>query len=355
MNRRSRGWLSPRDDNDTELDALLAEAWDDGAAAARKVLDLQAGKAALLATCGQQAACTTGSAAPAAPQKVALRAHRRRHHHHHHQQRRRAARAITAAGAVAALAAGAVAVAGVTGAFSSGSARQIHGQQFKTTAYVTRIEHALALSGQDNVLGYTRTELPPGSIAEPVANGVQMRPGPGASSPWSVGSLVTWSYQGTREVSAFTATGQRVFDTRTTSAGGRGKATVAVIYRDATWWRATYRAVQPVPSCGPGIAIGPGGWPAFIRHALGCGEYTQDGRQLVDGIDAIKLTGKGLGALWVNPATYLPVRALFTFGPAQSQTDFRWLSPTPANLAHLSAPVPAGFRQVPPPSAAAPR
>jgi hypothetical protein len=65
MNRRSRGWLSPRDDNDTELDALLAEAWDDGAAAARKVLDLQAGKAALLAACGQQQAA--GTAASASP------------------------------------------------------------------------------------------------------------------------------------------------------------------------------------------------------------------------------------------------------------------------------------------------
>jgi hypothetical protein len=352
MNRRSRGWLSPRDDHGADLDALLAEAWDDGAAAARQVLDLQAGKAALLAACGQQQAVgTTASAAPGGPQKLALRAYR----HHYHQQRRRTARAITAAGAVAALAAGAVTMAVVTGAFSSSSARQIHGPQFKTTAYVTRIEHALALSGQGNVLGYTRTEPPPGSIAEPVANGVQMQPGPGASSPWSVGSLVTWSYQGTRKVSAFTATGQRVFDTRTTGAAGRGKATVAVIYRDATWWRATYRAVQPVPSCGPGITIGPGGWPALIRHELGCGEYTPDGRQRVDGIDAIKLTGKGLGALWVNPATYLPVRALFTFGSEQSQTDFRWLSPTPANLAQLSAPVPAGFRQVPPPSAAAPR
>jgi hypothetical protein len=351
MNRRSRGWLSPGDDHDTELDALLAEAWEDGAAAARKVLDLQAGKGALLAACGQRAAGSTSSTAPGAPQKLALRARR----HRYHQQRPRTARAITAAGAVAALAAGAVAAAGVTGAFSSGSARQIQGPQFKTTAYVTRIEHALALSGQVNVLGYTRTEPPPGSLVEPVANGVQMRPGPGASSPWSVGSLVTWSYRGTWKVSAFTATGQRVFDTRTTGAAGRGKATVAVIYRDTTWWRATYRAVQPAPSCGSGITIGSGGWPAYIRHALGCGEFTQDGRQRVDGIDAIKLTGRGLGALWVNPATYLPVRALLAFGPEQSQTDFRWLSPTPANLAQLSAPVPAGFRQVPPPSAAARR
>jgi len=36
-----------------------------------------------------------------------------------------------------------------------------------------------------------------------------------------------------------------------------------------------------------------------------------DGRQRVDGIDAVKITGgKALVALWVNPATYLPVRAI---------------------------------------------
>jgi hypothetical protein len=76
-----------------------------------------------------------------------------------------------------------------------------------------------------------------------------------------------------------------------------------------------------------------------------------DGRQRVDGIDAVKITGgKALVALWVNPATYLPVRAISRFGRGRAQTDFRWLSPTRARLFRLSVRVPAGFRQVPPPS-----
>jgi hypothetical protein len=32
------------------------------------------------------------------------------------------------------------------------------------------------------------------------------------------------------------------------------------------------------------------------------------------------------------------------------QTDFQWLPATPANLATLNMPIPAGFHQVPPPS-----
>ena len=76
-----------------------------------------------------------------------------------------------------------------------------------------------------------------------------------------------------------------------------------------------------------------------------------DGLQRVDGINAVKLTGgKALVALWVNPATYLPVRAIFGLGQGRAQTDFRWLAPDQASLAQLGVPVPAGFRQIQPPS-----
>jgi hypothetical protein len=229
-------------------------------------------------------------------------------------------------------------------------------EQVRATAYVvTRAEHALALSGQDSVLGYARTVYPPGMSFEPVATGLHGQYRPDASSPWSVSSTVRWSYRGITKTSAFTAAGQRVFDERITFAHGGGSATVAVIYPAATWWRATIKAVPGAkpgsPRCGPRVMMGAGGWPAFIREELRCGEYTMDGRQRVDGVDAIKITGnKGLDTLWVNPVTYLPVRAIFTFGRVRMQTDFRWLSPTHARLARLGVPVPAGFRQVPPPS-----
>ena len=75
---------------------------------------------------------------------------------------------------------------------------------------------------------------------------------------------------------------------------------------------------------------------------------------MVDGIDTIKITGTSSPfTFWVNPANYLPVRAVL----GQRQTDFHWLAPTPANLARLKVTVPAGFEQVPapvPPKAQAP-
>lgn len=258
--------------------------------------------------------------------------------------------------AVAAAVAGLLAVLFPNSPVTGGHGKAASAQQIRTTAYViTRVEHALSLSGSNNVLGYARTVYPPGTIVEPAANVVHVLPEPGVSSPWSVGSTVRWSYQGTMSLSAFSATGQRVFARGITPGHGK-QTTVVVIYRDATWWRAAGGTVPeqngPAPSsCGPDVTIGSGGWPAFIREELSCGEYAADGRQRVDGMDAIKITGdKGLDTLWVNPATYLPARAIFTFGRLRTQTAFRWLPPTPANLARLSVRVPAGFRQVPPPS-----
>jgi hypothetical protein len=258
--------------------------------------------------------------------------------------------------AMAAAVAGLLAVLLPNSPATGGHGKAASAQQIRTTAYViTRVEHALSLSGRDNVLGYARTVYPPGTVAEPAADVVRVQLEPGASSPWSVGSMVRWSYQGTMSLSAVSPTGKRVFARGTTVAHGK-PATVVVIYRDATWWRpaggaAPARNAGAPSSCGPDVTIGPGGWPAFIREELSCGEYMTAGRQLVDGMDAIKITGnKGLDTLWVNPATYLPARAIFTFGRLRTQTDFRWLPPTPANLARLSVRVPAGFRQVPPPS-----
>jgi hypothetical protein len=258
--------------------------------------------------------------------------------------------------AVAAAVAGLLAVLLPNSPATGGHGKAASAQQIRTTAYViTRVEHALSLSGHGNMLGYARTVYPPGTVAEPVAGGVQVRPGHGASSPWSVGSTVRWSYQGRMSLSAFSATGQRVFASETTVAHGK-PATVVVIYRDETWWRAAAgaapaRNAAARPRCGPDVMIGPGGWPAFIRGELSCGEYAADGRQRVDGMNAIKMTGdKGLDTLWVNPATYLPARAIFTFGQLRTQTEFRWLPPTPASLARLSVQIPPGFRQVPPPS-----
>jgi hypothetical protein len=53
MTRRFRDLFSPREDDDAALDALLAGAWEDGAAAVARMLDLEGGKAALTAALGR--------------------------------------------------------------------------------------------------------------------------------------------------------------------------------------------------------------------------------------------------------------------------------------------------------------
>jgi hypothetical protein len=227
-------------------------------------------------------------------------------------------------------------------------------RQARETAYVvSRVRQALSWSAQHNLVGYARTVYPHGAVLRLGASSMSIQAA-GASSSRTVGSVAEWWYQGTGKTSAFTAAGQRVLEVA--NIAGRGEATVvAVNYRDATWWRATIQATPsaaPVPRrCGgPGVDIGAGGWPVFIRYELSCGGYTADGRQRIDGISAIKITQReGLVALWVNPATYLPVRVV-TNGLQRIQADFRWLSPTPAYLARLRVPIPPGFRQVRPPS-----
>lgn len=73
------------------------------------------------------------------------------------------------------------------------------------------------------------------------------------------------------------------------------------------------------------------------------------GRRLVDGIDAIKITGQTSRRtlrLFADPATYLPIQ--LDIGPLR--ISFQWLPATPAKLAQLKVPVPADFQQVPPPA-----
>jgi hypothetical protein len=87
--------------------------------------------------------------------------------------------------------------------------------------------------------------------------------------------------------------------------------------------------------------------------------FTVAGRQWVDGVDAIKLTGHQRSAaatIWVDPDSYLPVRLTNPVHLMAGETDqqdagtltidFRWLPPTRANLAELTAPIPKGFREV---------
>ncbi len=86
---------------------------------------------------------------------------------------------------------------------------------------------------------------------------------------------------------------------------------------------------------------------------------TDVGPAEVDGQRAIHLvqgsTKAGEIDMWVDPATYLPIRTIET-APGESATsdrairdDYKWLPDTAANLSLLTpaGAVPAGFTQVP--------
>jgi hypothetical protein len=281
------------------------------------------------------------------PPGLAVKAHR------HQQKRRMTTRAVTAAGTATAVAA-AVAVAGAAGAFGSASHPPV---RTAYTAYViSHVEHALAAPRLGNLVEADRTVYPPGSTLQPFPYDLAgTAGGAGVSSQWDAGYALRWIYHGSIRFSSFTAIGQRVFDWGATPVRG----TTAVIYGNSTWWTAPGPGGQGggsgPSSCIQGRVIaltgGAGnGWPAFIRSQLACGAYAVAGRQVIGGVNTIKITGaSGQFIFWVDPGTYLPVQ--MTMG--QKRTEFHWLAPTRANLAKLKVTVPAGFKQVPAPAAPA--
>jgi hypothetical protein len=93
--------------------------------------------------------------------------------------------------------------------------------------------------------------------------------------------------------------------------------------------------------------------PDVARTLLDCPGVRVLPGQRIDGISAIKITGHGSQALWVNAATYLPIQVVSVYpasgAPASGETiQFGFLAPTARNLAYLATPVPPGFRKVTP-------
>jgi hypothetical protein len=292
-----------------------------------------------------------------APHGLAVRAFRR------NQKRRVVLRLATAAGSAAVLAGGVVAAAGTAGNSGSGPL------QTRTAAYVvSRVSRALAPANAGRLISYTSTVFAPGSmfviIPAPTPAGrfaTADKACPSSGSVFCARDLQEWSYGADLRESMYNTSGQHTFDLATTT-----HTQAAVSYLGRTWWTAPF---TPLPAGGPrGLACDPaggpqceGGWPAYIRSQLADGSYAIAGHQVVDGVDAIKITvGAGKSdaltrgylqrtrfVLWVNPSTYLPVRLRMT----GQQQDFRWLRPTEANLALTKLTVPAGFPQVTPPRA----
>ncbi len=95
---------------------------------------------------------------------------------------------------------------------------------------------------------------------------------------------------------------------------------------------------------------------ARVRSDIKTAHWTVQ-RTTVDGRAALELSFKEADKsnpstvhLWVDAATYLPLRETDTFGPPGMTTsttvDDEYLPATSANLAKLRAPLPAGFKQV---------
>jgi|HubBroStandDraft_2_1064218.scaffolds.fasta_scaffold101946_2 hypothetical protein len=192
-----------------------------------------------------------------------------------------------------------------------------------------------------------------------------------------------WYYQNAREIltrsEIFSASGQPGFD-QGYAATSTSVTHTSVSYPAKTWSTSTVKAGKLRPPGQPGLrgtclaAIcldlmqDPGTLTSDIREALSHGQLTRDGTEDINGINAIKLVAVvtkpqasgqfafvGRTTLWVNPATYLPVRIntnlTATLGHGQTThivgtRDVSWLPATSANLADLRVPIPAGFTQV---------
>jgi hypothetical protein len=90
--------------------------------------------------------------------------------------------------------------------------------------------------------------------------------------------------------------------------------------------------------------------PVFVRAALACGGLSVSGHVRIDGTAAIRLTGSRAETklplvIYISPVTYRLVRTVI----GGLRQDYRWLAPTPANLATLTVPIPPGFHRVPNP------
>jgi len=261
-------------------------------------------------------------------------------------RRGRRRRIVTRVGA--ACAAAAVAVAGAAVA-SQGTSRDPGAY---TTAFVVRhVESAVAAAGTDEI-AYLHA-----------ANGLRD----------------LWLYGGPQGQSARTAlfspAGQLAGEVGYTVTTAGLDTTTVVSFATKTWWQRSYQGSPPQapkPSCDSFLGIislnsSLADVVADIRQGLACGALKDEGTQYVDGINALKLVSvqtlrlspdtDAAGAtvtrtLWVDPATYLPVRmATTSTSPSLVGTtwDIKWLPPTSANLALLTVTIPPGFTRVAPP------
>ena len=270
---------------------------------------------------------------------LAREAHRR-----YARSRRRTALAVAATGTAAA-------VAGATAGFAL-TARTADTGPIETTASV--VSHVSAALAATDAIGSTTAHYS----------------GTGAIGFFS-NRVVGWEFGDLSRQLIESSAGQPLVDNSARPEDGHG-VIISVHYPSRDWMSITVPSSElPRPPGGsnrcednflsafaaPNTAAD---WKQIIQAGLACGMFTVAGRQWVDGVDAIKLTGHPPAAgttIWVDPGSYLPVRVtgrvhLISGGTDEQDAatltiDFRWLPPTRANLRELTAPIPRGFREAP--------
>lgn len=193
------------------------------------------------------------------------------------------------------------------------------------------------------------------------------------SSPSYVSPMDLWVYDGPQgqayRAEYFETLGGRLFEEIGMTATPASYQTWTVVNPiHKTWSRQSSPGpTPPRTGCGTPLPMSLTSFPELaegIRGYLACGTLRYEGKQQVDGVNALKLVsvehqrqGKTVATLttiiWVDPATFLPVRLTTQWTrPVVSlldRFDFRWLPPTSANLALLKVRIPPGFTQVRPP------
>ena len=297
------------------------------------------------------------------------------------RQRRRAIWAAAAAG-TAVVTAAAVIAATSTPQSSRGSLQE------QTISYVTsRAQQALAGVTQANAIQVTEeTASQPSDFGFYVLN---MSPsgGTGVQSGVLAGvnadRMTDWTSTGLLLQQGFSADGKLVFaasigyvTSRARKGPGKGPGTgpakkvqeaYGAAYLAHLQWHSPLAGPDgPTPplTCGNALpGAGSGNFRAQISKALSCHLYTLAGHQEINGVSTIKLVLKpspGLNirqTLWIDPSSYLPIRAVVAFVPPHGQTlvlteNYQWLPRTAVNLAALRAAIrqsaiPSTFRPLP--------
>jgi hypothetical protein len=126
------------------------------------------------------------------------------------------------------------------------------------------------------------------------------------------------------------------------------RTVLTVDYAERAWW--TYHLEQPdTPSDVSWISMFDD--PDDIRDALRLWSLHLVGNERVDGQDTVHLggpkpTGRGIAIdIWVDAATYLPVRITVVSPDLSIVSRYTWLARTPQNLAPFELKAPAGFTQ----------